>query len=68
MSTLREQGIQMPQSGIWFILRKCLRVRGYRLQVLQALNRQNYNLCFHFCVDFQQRPEEDMLAEKLCFP
>jgi hypothetical protein len=67
VNTLREPGIQMPQSGIWPILRKCLRVRGYRLQVLEALNPENYSLRFPFCVDFQQRLEEDVLAEKLVF-
>ena len=65
VNKLHELGIQMPQSGIWHILRKCVRVRGYLLQVLEALNPQNYSLRFHLCVDFQQRLEEDVLAEKL---
>ena len=67
VNTLHVPGIQMPQSGIWRILRQCLRVRGYRLQVLEALNPENYSLHFHFCVDFQQLLEEDVLAEKLVF-
>ena len=29
---------QMPHSSFWRILRKCLRMKGYRLQLLQALN------------------------------
>jgi len=57
----------MPQSSVWRILRKHLRVREYRLQLLQALNPQDQNLRFHFCVDFQQRLKEDGFAEKLVF-
>jgi hypothetical protein len=34
---------------------------------LQALNPQDQNLRFQFCVDFQQRLEEDEFAEKLVF-
>jgi hypothetical protein len=30
--------LQMPQSSVWRILRKRLREKGYRLQLLQALN------------------------------
>jgi hypothetical protein len=42
-------------------------MRGYRLQLLQALNPQDHNLRFHFCMDFQQRLEEGGFAEKLVF-
>ena len=38
-------------------------MKGYRLQ----LYPQDYNLRLHFCVDFQQRLEEDGFAEKLDF-
>jgi hypothetical protein len=34
---------------------------------LQALNLQHHNLRFLFCVDFQQRLEEDRFAEKQVF-
>jgi len=57
----------MPQSRVWHILRKRLRVKGYRLQLLQTLTPQDHNLRLHFCVDFQQRLEEDGFAEKLVF-
>jgi hypothetical protein len=57
----------MPQSSVWHILRKRLRLKLYRLQLLQALNPQDHNLRFQFCVDFQQRLEEDGFAEKLVF-
>ena len=54
-------------SSVWRILRKRLCVKGYRLQLLRALNPQDHNLRFHFCVDFQQWLEEDGFAEKLVF-
>ena len=57
----------MPQSSAWSILHKHLRVKGYRLQILQALNPQDHNLRLHFCMDFQQQLEEDGFAEKLVF-
>jgi len=63
----KSQEFQMPQSSVWRILHKCLHVRGYWLQLLQVLNPQDHNLHFHFCVDFQQRLEEDRFAEKLIF-
>jgi len=53
--------LQMTQSSVWRILRERLRVKGYRLQLLQALNPQDHNLRFHICVDFQQRLDEDGL-------
>jgi len=67
-STHREsQEFQMPQSSVWCILHKCLHMRGYRLQLLQALNPQDHNLHFHFFMDFKQQLEEDGFAEKLVF-
>jgi len=59
--------LPMPQSSIWLFLRKRLRMKGYRLQLLQALNPQDHNPRLHFCVDFQQRLEENGFAEKLVF-
>ena len=53
----------MPQSSVWRVLRKRLRVKGYRLQMLQAMNRKDHNLRLHF----QQRLEERGFAEKLVF-
>jgi hypothetical protein len=57
----------MPQSSVWRILRKRLRVKGYRLQLLQALNPRDHKLRLLFCVDFQQRLEEHGFAKKLVF-
>ena len=61
------QELQMPQSSVWHILCKRLHAKGYWLQLLQALNPQDHNLCLHCCVDFQQWPDEDGFAEKLVF-
>ena len=66
-TTRPRREFQMSQSSVWRILRKRLRVKGYRVQVLQALNPQDYNLRFRFCLHFQQRLREDGLAEKLVF-
>jgi len=41
--------LQMSQSSVWRILRKRLRVKGYRLQLLQALNPQDHSLRLRFC-------------------
>ena len=59
--------LQMSQSSVWRILRKRLRVKGYRLQLLQALNTQDHNLRLRFCLDLQQRLREDGFAENLVF-
>jgi hypothetical protein len=53
----------MPKSSVWCILRKRLRVKGFRLQLLQALNPQDHKLRLYFCVDFQQRLEKDRFAD-----
>jgi hypothetical protein len=55
--------LQMPKSSVWCILRKRLRVKGFRLQLLQAVKLQDHMLRLHFCVDFQQRLEEDRFAD-----
>jgi len=55
--------LQISQSSVWRILRKRLRVKGFRLQLLQALNPQDHNLRLRFCLEFQQRLLEDGFAE-----
>jgi len=57
----------MSQSNVWRILRKRLHVKGYRVQLLQALNPQDHNLRLRLCLGFQQRLREDGFAEKLVF-
>lgn len=66
-TTRASRALQMSQSSVWRILRKRLRVKGYRVQLLQALNPQDHNLRLRFCLDFQQRLREDRFAEKLVF-
>jgi hypothetical protein len=48
-------------------LRKRIRAKEYWLQLLQALNPQDLNLRFQFCVDLQQWLEEEGFAENLVF-
>jgi len=59
--------LQMSQSSVWRILRKRLHVKGFQLQLLQALNPQDHNLHLRFYLDVQQRLLEDGSAEKLVF-
>ena len=66
-TTRASRELQMSQSSVWRILRKRLRVKGYRLQLLQALNPQDHNIRLRFCLEFQQRLPEDGFAEKLVF-
>jgi hypothetical protein len=40
--------LQMPQSSVWHILRKCLHAKGYRLHMLDSLGRWPWPVCsFH---------------------
>ena len=57
----------MSQSSFWRILRKRLRVKGFRLQLLQVLNPQDHNLRLRFYLDFQQWLLKDGFAEELVF-
>ena len=59
--------LQMSHSSVWRTLRKRLRVKIFRQQLLQALNPPDHNLRLRFCFDFQQRFLEDGFAEKLVF-
>jgi len=66
-TTRASRELQMSQSSVWCILCKRLRVKGYRVLILQALNPQDHNLRLRFCLDFQQRLREDGFAKKLVF-
>jgi len=43
-TTRTSRELQMSQSSVWCILRKRLHVKGYWVQLLQALNPQDHNL------------------------
>jgi len=66
-TTRASRELQMSQSSVRRILRKRLRVKGYRVQLLQVLNPLDHNLRLRFCLDFQQRLRGDRFAEKLVF-
>ena len=53
-TTHASRELQMSQSSVW-------RVKGFRLQLLQALNPQDHNLRLRFSLDFQQLLLEDHL-------
>jgi hypothetical protein len=59
----REFGI--PQKTIWRVLWKRLRMRPYRLQLLQALKNSDLELRASFCEDLLRLMEEDGFPEKL---
>ena len=61
----RELGI--PQSTLLRILRKRLRVKPDRLQLLQALTHDDKTHRLQFCTEMQQHLEEDGFAKKLIF-
>lgn len=59
--------LQIPQSSVWRILRKRLRMKPYRLQLLQQLRDGDREKRLAFCVDIQTRLEEDGFIDRLIF-
>jgi hypothetical protein len=59
--------LDIPQATVWRILRKRLRVKPYRLQLLQALTDEDKTRRLQFCIDMVQHLEEYGFAEKLIF-
>ena len=57
----------MSQPTVWRILCKRVHMKSYWLQLLQALNFQDHNLSIQFCVNFQEKLQEDGFAEKIIF-
>ena len=51
----RELG--MPVMTVWKILRKCLHMRSYHLQLLQALKPTEYAVCSNFALEKLQQQE-----------
>jgi hypothetical protein len=43
----------MPPATVWQVLKTCLHMKPYRLQLLQALSDNDKGACSTFCVDFQ---------------
>ena len=59
--------LQMSQPIVWRILRNRFHIKPYRLQLLHSLSPQDHNLRTLFCVNFQEKLQEDGFAEKVIF-
>ncbi|PSN54181.1 hypothetical protein C0J52_03573 [Blattella germanica] len=51
--------LSMSQPTVWRVLCKRLRFKPYRLQLLQALGPADYINRAEFCIDFQNKLEDD---------
>ena len=61
----RELGI--PQPTVWRILRERVKLKPYRLMLLQKLQPDDYHRRTTFCTELQMLMEEDDFFEKLIF-
>lgn len=59
--------LNVPQPTVWKILRKRLKQKPYRLQLLQALTPDDKVKRFEFSARLQQLMEEDAFSAKLVF-
>jgi hypothetical protein len=59
--------LDIPQPTVWRILRKRLRFKPYRLQLLQALTDEDKTRRLQFCTDMLHHLEEYGFAENLIF-
>lgn len=53
---------QIFQTTVWHIVRKCLRMTPYKMQLFQALKRGDKPNHKQFCVDMQEKFEEDQFV------
>ncbi|KAJ4430351.1 hypothetical protein ANN_22567 [Periplaneta americana] len=53
--------LAIPAMSVWRILRRCLQLRPYRLQLLQALQPTDYSLRSNFATVMLQHDDEDFL-------
>ena len=61
----RELGI--PQQTVWKILRRRLKFKSYRVQLLQHLEAEDYGRRLQFCTTMQEALEDEDFAAKLIF-
>ena len=62
------QRLQMPQQTVWKVLRKRLKMKPYKLQLLQHLKRTDKTKRATFCMDMQENIDnEDGFLEKVIF-
>jgi hypothetical protein len=51
--------LQIPQQTVWKMLRKHLKLFPYKLQLVPSLSNNDKIVHHSFCIDMQQRSEED---------
>ena len=59
--------LNIPQQTVWKILRKRLKMKPYRLQLLQAITPEDKVKRLEFCIQLQQRLEDDGFDGRLVF-
>ena len=62
------QRLQMPQQTVWKVLRKRLKKKSYKLQLLKHLKRTDKTKSATFCMDMQENiGNEGYFLEKVIF-
>ena len=57
----------IPPTTVWRVVRKCLVMKPYKLQVVQAIGAADKRKRKQFCVDMQEKLEEDEFNKHLVF-
>ena len=57
----------IPPMTAWQVVRKHLVMKPYKLQVVQAITADDKRKHKHFCVDMQEKLEEEMFNKRLVF-
>ena len=57
----------IPPTTVWWVIRKRLVIKPYKLQVVQAITAADKQKCNQFCVDMQEKLEEDEFNERFVF-
>ena len=57
----------IPPTTVWRVVRKCLVMKPYKMQVVQAITAPDKRKHKQFCVDMQEKLEEDEFNERLVF-
>ena len=58
---------QIPPTTVWRVARKLLVMKPYKLQVVQAITAADKRKRKQFCVDMQEKLQEDEFNERLVF-
>ena len=57
----------IPPTTVWRVVRKRLVMKPYKLQLVQAITADDKQKRKQFCVDMQEKLEEDEFNERLVF-